>query len=160
MNNVVEILTRGKARIEREGWRQGPRFVTDSQLYRANGEAIPRRPGCCARDTIMIDERSNASEREAAGEVLGLALTGQPDSGLVVISWNDEAGRTVEDVYALFDKAIAMARRQAHWKTTRDKRLGEARRRAWITRRAKYGKQGHAGSYLRGAAHRAQEGAP
>lgn len=109
MTTVVELLIAAKAEIEKQGWRQGPRYA-DSRRSHEYGEARVRRPGCCAYDAVMDARvRLGVSDRNLGGmaqQMLDRAL------GRIAISWNDEPGRTVAEVYALYDKAIGMARRQ------------------------------------------------
>lgn len=114
MSKVVEILIAAKAEIVKQGWRQGQRFADPD-----GGWPRMRLPGCCASDAF-IDARVTHNFSEAdiivAFDVLGKALhTVAEPTGLVfeLIGWNDAHGRTVEEVYALYDKAIGAARAQA-----------------------------------------------
>jgi len=117
--DVVEILIAAKAEIEKQGWRQGPRY-TPGALEHENGEARRRREGCCASDAFIDARlRHNAWTEDAsvkALDVLRNALdTMLKENGCEevfdLIGWNDVPGRTAREVFMLYDNAILMARR-------------------------------------------------
>ncbi|RJQ09405.1 MAG: hypothetical protein C4558_06295 [Dehalococcoidia bacterium] len=88
---TAEFLRAAKARLEEDGWTQGE-FGVD------------RSPHCVVGALVRV--------RDALGDV----QIGAPEAFLAravgrhsIIAWNDAPGRTVEEVYAAFDKAIALA---------------------------------------------------
>ncbi len=112
-NEVVDLLFAAKHQIERQGWRQGPRYANDKET-KAEGAPRQRLPGCCASDALIdAQELRNFGTNVAldAGACLQQALyTIIPTAGSV-IGWNDQPERTAADVFALYDKAIDLARR-------------------------------------------------
>ncbi len=88
---VVDVLRAGRAAIVRDGWRQGPGYFV-----------YPAPPGHCALQALVIANASLSEDRQAAQAAL-LDANGRSD----IIRWNDTPGRTVDEVLALYDKAIA-----------------------------------------------------
>lgn len=114
-DDVIEILIAGKARIEHEGWRQGSISPAGDDTARDWGEPRLLKPGRCALDAVVDEEAKARAGFEwtpvfDAQELLGQALTGGAGKPMAVMGWNDKPGRTVEEVYALYDTAIGLAR--------------------------------------------------
>lgn len=97
---LSEILLMGKARIQTLGWCQG-----DDNAIGHDGTK-----GCCAATAIPLDSTSQVSFDEVMMALDFLKKVGGFDMQLAI--WNDHPSRTVEDVYALYDKAIAAAEAQ------------------------------------------------
>jgi hypothetical protein len=96
----AKILRDAKALIEQRGWRSG--MTHDNN---AGGYPIFEYP-LSAYDAIV----------KAGGIIAGRAVeimrkTVAPDNprSLGIIDWNDKHGRTLEQVYAAFDRAIEVA---------------------------------------------------
>lgn len=110
--DVVEVLEKAKERL-RGHWCQGALY-RDSE----SNEVIPEVPGCrvCAygaigsvcRSTPPSVSRGRLLDRldEAAYMISDGEFSGAP-------SYNDAEGRTEEEVLALFDKAIELAKAEA-----------------------------------------------
>ena len=86
-----------KVLIEDQGWCQGAELVHDPE----------RRYGCCAATAICA-----AMDRDDwDGMLMDLATfqaaNGISPTGCPLGAWNDAPERTVEEVYAAFDRAIA-----------------------------------------------------
>ncbi len=98
---VKELLVAGKLRIER-GWCQKSygqyKMHTDRTSYCASG-AIRN-----ARDSGISE--MNQDEMDAL-RVLAVCLKSRSEAD--IISFNDERGRTKEEVLALYDRAIAVS---------------------------------------------------
>lgn len=93
--SLLELLHAGKANIETKGWCQG------------NEEAVFGKSGrCCAATAIPYVGR----DAERAVNLLKRANSLNPNVGIA--EWNDAPGRTVEEVLAAYDKAIALAERE------------------------------------------------
>jgi hypothetical protein len=95
---LSEILRAGKQRIETNGWCQG-----DELAIRG------KEPGpCCAATAppfwINLNDVMNALD--VLKRTIGL------DDSTQLANWNDAPGRTVEEVLAAYDKAIAAAEAQ------------------------------------------------
>jgi hypothetical protein len=98
---LSEILRAGKQRIETLGWCQG-----DEDAF-ADGNA----KGCCAATALPMGSTQIS---------FGLAMTALDflkqangiDANTPLARWNDAPERTIEDVYAAYDKAIAAAEAQ------------------------------------------------
>lgn len=111
--NVADTLRAAKQVIAAHGWRQGPGDVTEASAHLFPGLPIGPRPGACAFDAIG---RVNApdSTRIEAGRLLETAM-GFPNATArctEAVAWNDKPGRTVDDVNAVYDKAIEIAEGQ------------------------------------------------
>ncbi len=90
LDAVTQRLIRGRERIA-NGWCQAS--------YGADGRY-------CMHGAIGGDFQ--LGEYEAARERLAAALPPEAQGGAVpAMVWNDEPGRTVEEVLAVFDRAIA-----------------------------------------------------
>lgn len=88
LNETAAHLLRAKRYIEEHGWIQG----------RVGKDGGPRCIYGAAASTAMWD---------GAAELLMGRLRHMLGEGAPM--WNDHAGRTVEEVYAAFDRAIALA---------------------------------------------------
>lgn len=94
---LVEILRAGKARILEFGW-----YHHYSKLPTLEVSVIGRSP-CCAM-TAMYPETaatSNSEPFEFFRKINGITTC--------IGNWNDAPERTIEDVLAAYDKAIAAA---------------------------------------------------
>lgn len=88
---LAEILRAGKARIETLGWSQN----TDEACSGTK---------CCTITAIVQNNDLTSEERQRACAVL-MKVLGRED----IADWNDAPERTLEDVLAAYDKAIAAA---------------------------------------------------
>lgn len=97
---MSEILRAGKQRIEQFGWVQGDEAAL-------SGERGNRK--CCA--ATAIQDSSNWVDGLPAAELFQQVVC--PASN--ISHWNDQPERTMEDVLAAYDKAIAAAEaRESH----------------------------------------------
>jgi hypothetical protein len=96
---ISELLCAGKARIVAQGWCQG------------DEEAIFGKAGkCCAATALDPGEHYPADRIMAALGVLKAAAGVNPGTGMA--SWNDAPERTLAEVLAAYDLAIAYAKDQ------------------------------------------------
>ena len=97
MTKIADILRNGKLLIETHGWGQGD-------------GAMPPRGGYCVLTAIGGDEGDYHYDAIRLFErANGIGPTG---FGISVIGWNDAPERTKEEVFAAFDKAIALAEQE------------------------------------------------
>lgn len=99
---TVEILRKAKAELQRRGWRQG-----------AFGH-LGSGPMCMVGAYLAVKGDYDCDHRgyaEAPAYVLLAKATGSAPYS--VSGWNDATGRTVDEVYAAFDRAIALAEAQS-----------------------------------------------
>jgi hypothetical protein len=103
--STVEILRGAREVLERNGWNQGWFFRDDDP------GANPAECAVCLRGALNL---SAGAEHPGSPAACGDALMAVNDAlperwrGLIA-GWNDERGRTVEEVYALLDRAIELA---------------------------------------------------
>lgn len=96
---LSEILRAGKMRLETNGWCQGDELAIG---------AGPTGP-CCAA-TALLSPETSVADVIAACHALKLAIGADVQMGLA--RWNDEPIRTLPEVLAAYDKAIAAAEAQ------------------------------------------------
>jgi len=84
---IAETLRAARVELERRGWCQ--RFIFDRPTGR-----------CCLMGALSLAAKDDLDDRLAWRALTDVA-------GVRITAWNDRPGRTVEDVYALIDKAIA-----------------------------------------------------
>ena len=116
MRSPAEVLDAAADRIERDGWHQGDFFADQPSLPSFDESDIARvlkaKPQPCCVMGALIAEADGDMElaEDRAGRLLELHL------GLSYISqvpqWNDEAGRTKEEVVAALRAAAAKERGQ------------------------------------------------
>lgn len=103
---LSEILRAGKQRIETLGWGQGAGEV----LY-ANLHGRPNK--CCALTAISGLPDGSLELIDLHVAAIGMfELVNGFDSPSELVRWNDAPERTVADVLAAYDKAIAAAEAQ------------------------------------------------
>jgi hypothetical protein len=96
---VSELLTAAKAEIQKNGWCQGQ--YTDNKGQH------------CILGATMSQILDNNSVYWDAVKALQGSLGTSGTSGFNdVVVWNDDPSRTVDEVIALFDKAIERAKRE------------------------------------------------
>jgi hypothetical protein len=92
-------LRAAKAQIEMHGWSQG--------LNNAFGFAIPETwGGIDAHDAIV---RCMGARRENAIRYLAMVIGCPGEGSIGIVGWNNSYGRTIEQVYDAFDRAISLA---------------------------------------------------
>ncbi len=92
---TVEVLRAAKAELQRRGWMQNPPARDDNSP-------------CCAAQALNIYE--TFSNEFDSFDALQMALGIKTDGNTKWLAdWNDALGRTVDEVLAAFDKAIALA---------------------------------------------------
>ena len=100
--STVEILRGAKAVLERNGWTQGDFF--DHEQW--DGGTPPNECRVCLRGAVNI---------VAAGHPVHMPIASGRAADVLdelvgnAIRWNDAEDRTVDEVYALLDAAIARA---------------------------------------------------
>lgn len=96
---LADILRGAKARLIRIGWAKG-----DGPTIHAKGPALR----CCAATAIAM---ANNIEYAVLHETAKLFVRANPeiDPARGIADWNDAPERTLEDVLAAYDKAIAAA---------------------------------------------------
>ena len=87
--SALALLIEARRLIAVEGWVQGDYWNRDKDAY-------------CARGALMAVSHCQYPEEEVDAWRALEALAGGH-----LTCWNDEPGRTVEDVLALYDRAIA-----------------------------------------------------
>ena len=96
----LEILQRARAALVEHGWRQGT-FGTTERGFCALGAV--RFAAYDIDGTYLLTDETRAFEVRKLLECVMPVGYGLP-------GWNDYAARTIDDVLALFDRAIAEAR--------------------------------------------------
>jgi hypothetical protein len=96
---LSEILRAGKQRIETEGWCQGDELAINAQ---ATGPF-------CAATALLSPE---ASVADVIGACLALKVAAGTDILMGLSCWNDAPTRTLPEVLAAYDTAIAAAEAQ------------------------------------------------
>jgi len=94
--STADTLRRAKQNIIDKGWRQGSRWIGN----------IPQRPGCCAFDAFELFNTQIGNANGAIAKLVEAMGVPGINDGIV---WNDTPGRTVDEVLAVYDKAIALA---------------------------------------------------
>jgi hypothetical protein len=107
----ADTLRAARALIAEKGWTQGS-VAVDAAGKLTDAADLDRAACFCAWGAVIAvtrfhdNEECRAIERDAC-RLLARAI-GKSSIGHIII-WNDEAGRTREEVLTAFDKAIALA---------------------------------------------------
>jgi hypothetical protein len=101
----AEILREARAKIEK-GWCQGY-YARDKDGNQTSYDN-PNAEAFCSSGAVwsFCSDTVSAHQCSYAGSFLSEALD---DPRITFVHWQDQPGRTKEEVLALFDKAIALA---------------------------------------------------
>lgn len=105
MKSTIEILRDTRAALQRNGWTQGG--YIDEDQHEAGTPVTDCRVdlGGAIRIATTGDPTKNDSLTAAEARWVLLRII-RETSPMGLASWNDQAGRTIADVYALLDTAI------------------------------------------------------
>ena len=109
INDVALILDEARYLIESEGWCQGA-MAKD----RLGFPTEPRADNVAARCAVgALDAAVDWSAESEAHYELARSYVDQTIRGKYIVTWNDAAGRTKEEVVAMFTEAADLAREDA-----------------------------------------------
>jgi hypothetical protein len=102
---AAEVLEGALARLERDGWNQGP--------YIEPEKTMPMMSGCdpCCAQIAVARAMGYMGNHDLWLESIGfLARAIDAEHPTVIVRWNDQAGRTFDEVRTAFQRAIEAAR--------------------------------------------------